>query len=211
MVFFNYLVLSHRREHACNFFYQSVCQLLYHEHFTGQVSANQLVTVTNTFFFLFRVVQTLSHNFRNATRIVRVPLRLPIGSHQVLVKVIYAGVNASDVSSRFPKEFTLIYIFFFAHWLLFPDFNLLLKKDELFGSLCNQLRAAATTLLFDFYLDLLGWYRIHEMTDHKYNFCWSRLQFCPYWLGVLNYLLFSSLQRGFDKRKQLIHRTETTL
>ncbi|KAG6761417.1 hypothetical protein POTOM_034636 [Populus tomentosa] len=42
------------------------------------------------------VVQTLSHNFRNATRIVRVPLRLPIGSHQVLVKVIYAGVNASD-------------------------------------------------------------------------------------------------------------------
>lgn len=115
LVFFNYLVLSHRREHACNFFYQSVCQLLYHEHFTGQVSANQLVTVTNTFFFLFRVVQTLSHNFRNATRIVRVPLRLPIGSHQVLVKVIYAGVNASDVSSRFPKEFTLIYIFFFGH------------------------------------------------------------------------------------------------
>jgi hypothetical protein len=33
----------------------------------------------------------------------------------------------------------------------------LLKKDELFGSLCNQLPAAATTLLFDFYLDLLGW------------------------------------------------------
>lgn len=52
------------------------------------------------------VVQTLSHNFRNATRIVRVPLRLPIGSHQVLVKVIYAGVNASDVNFSSGRYFS---------------------------------------------------------------------------------------------------------
>ncbi|XP_050260145.1 uncharacterized protein LOC126705295 [Quercus robur] len=44
------------------------------------------------------VVHTLSHNFRNATRIVSTPLRLPIKPHHVLVKIIYAGVNASDVN-----------------------------------------------------------------------------------------------------------------
>uniref|UniRef100_A0A2P2LRZ0 Uncharacterized protein MANES_10G065700 n=1 Tax=Rhizophora mucronata TaxID=61149 RepID=A0A2P2LRZ0_RHIMU len=44
------------------------------------------------------VVHTLSHNFRNATRIERTMLKLPLESHQVLVKVIYAGVNASDVN-----------------------------------------------------------------------------------------------------------------
>lgn len=48
--------------------------------------------------FLLRVVHTLSHNFRNATCIIRAPLRLPIEANHVLVKVIYAGVNASDVS-----------------------------------------------------------------------------------------------------------------
>ncbi|GKV37990.1 hypothetical protein SLEP1_g45948 [Rubroshorea leprosula] len=44
------------------------------------------------------VVHTLSHHFRNATQIVRVPLRLPIEPNHVLVKIIYAGVNASDVN-----------------------------------------------------------------------------------------------------------------
>jgi hypothetical protein len=44
------------------------------------------------------VVHTLTHNFRNATRIVRAPLRLPIDPPHVLVKIIYAGVNASDVN-----------------------------------------------------------------------------------------------------------------
>ncbi|KAF9675918.1 hypothetical protein SADUNF_Sadunf09G0083700 [Salix dunnii] len=52
------------------------------------------------------VVHTLSHNFRNATRIVRTPLRLPIGSHQALVKVIYAGVNASDVNFSSGRYFS---------------------------------------------------------------------------------------------------------
>ncbi|XP_060168248.1 uncharacterized protein LOC132599044 isoform X2 [Lycium barbarum] len=42
------------------------------------------------------VVHTLSHNFRSATRIVRTELRLPLKSDHVLLKVIYAGVNASD-------------------------------------------------------------------------------------------------------------------
>lgn len=44
------------------------------------------------------VVHTLTHNFRNATSIVRAPLRLPIKPNHVLVKIIYAGVNASDVN-----------------------------------------------------------------------------------------------------------------
>ncbi|KAF9622512.1 hypothetical protein IFM89_031916 [Coptis chinensis] len=44
------------------------------------------------------VVHTLSHNFRSATSIVRTSLKLPIEPHHVLVKVIYAGVNASDVN-----------------------------------------------------------------------------------------------------------------
>ncbi|XP_030466658.2 uncharacterized protein LOC115685707 [Syzygium oleosum] len=44
------------------------------------------------------VVHTLTHNFRNATRIIRTPLRLPIEPQHVLVKILYAGVNASDVN-----------------------------------------------------------------------------------------------------------------
>ncbi|KAK7400812.1 hypothetical protein VNO78_12119 [Psophocarpus tetragonolobus] len=44
------------------------------------------------------VVHTLTHKFRNATSIVRTPLRLPIKPKHVLVKIIYAGVNASDVN-----------------------------------------------------------------------------------------------------------------
>ncbi|XP_027348671.1 prostaglandin reductase-3 isoform X1 [Abrus precatorius] len=43
-------------------------------------------------------VKTLTHNFRNATSIVRAPLRLPVKPNHVLVKIIYAGVNASDVN-----------------------------------------------------------------------------------------------------------------
>ncbi|MBA0782587.1 hypothetical protein Gotri_000450 [Gossypium trilobum] len=44
------------------------------------------------------VVHKLTHNFRDATHIVRAPLKLPIESGHVLLKIIYAGVNASDVS-----------------------------------------------------------------------------------------------------------------
>ena len=43
------------------------------------------------------VVYTSSHNFRSATSIVCVPLRLPIKPRHVLGKIIYAGINASDV------------------------------------------------------------------------------------------------------------------
>ncbi|XP_068320021.1 uncharacterized protein [Pyrus communis] len=52
------------------------------------------------------VVHTLSHNFRNATSIVRAPLRLPIEPHSVLVKIIYAGVNASDVNYSSGRYFS---------------------------------------------------------------------------------------------------------
>ncbi|XP_022763358.1 prostaglandin reductase-3-like isoform X1 [Durio zibethinus] len=44
------------------------------------------------------VVHTLSHHFREATHTVRIPLKLPIQSNHVLMKIIYAGVNASDVN-----------------------------------------------------------------------------------------------------------------
>nr|GEW72580.1 ARP protein [Tanacetum cinerariifolium] len=44
------------------------------------------------------IVHTLSHNFRSATSIVRAPLKLPIKPGHVLLKIIYAGVNASDVN-----------------------------------------------------------------------------------------------------------------
>ncbi|KAL4555758.1 hypothetical protein LXL04_038386 [Taraxacum kok-saghyz] len=44
------------------------------------------------------IVHTLSSNFRSATSIVRAPLKLPIKSDHVLLKMIYAGVNASDVN-----------------------------------------------------------------------------------------------------------------
>nr|GEY88301.1 ARP protein [Tanacetum cinerariifolium] len=43
-------------------------------------------------------IHTLSHNFRRATSVVRAPLKLPIIPGHILLKVIYAGVNASDVN-----------------------------------------------------------------------------------------------------------------
>ncbi|XP_062091740.1 uncharacterized protein LOC133797735 [Humulus lupulus] len=52
------------------------------------------------------VVHTLTHNFRSATSIVRSPLRLPIEPHHVLVKIIYAGVNASDVNFSSGRYFS---------------------------------------------------------------------------------------------------------
>lgn len=44
------------------------------------------------------VVYKLDHNFRQATKIERVQLKLPVKPGHVLVKIIYAGVNASDVN-----------------------------------------------------------------------------------------------------------------
>jgi hypothetical protein len=52
------------------------------------------------------VVHTLDHNFRNATRIQHTSLRLPIKPHQVLLKIIYAGVNASDVNYSSGRYFS---------------------------------------------------------------------------------------------------------
>jgi hypothetical protein len=68
------------------------------EKFVGvlKISFTKLIIVSCQ--CLCRVVHTLSHNFRNATRLERVRLRLPVEPHSALVKIIYAGVNASDVS-----------------------------------------------------------------------------------------------------------------
>lgn len=52
------------------------------------------------------VVHTLSHNFRSATRIVRTELRLPLKADHVLLKVIHAGVNASDVNFSSGRYFS---------------------------------------------------------------------------------------------------------
>ncbi|XP_021731736.1 prostaglandin reductase-3-like [Chenopodium quinoa] len=52
------------------------------------------------------VVHTLNHNFRAATRIQRTPLGLPIKQHHVLVKILYAGVNASDVNFSSGRYFS---------------------------------------------------------------------------------------------------------
>ncbi|KAM7479198.1 hypothetical protein LguiA_027411 [Lonicera macranthoides] len=52
------------------------------------------------------VVHTLSHNFRTATGIVRAPLKLPIKPDHVLLKIIYAGVNASDVNFSSGRYFS---------------------------------------------------------------------------------------------------------
>ncbi|XP_058097096.1 uncharacterized protein LOC131242466 [Magnolia sinica] len=52
------------------------------------------------------VVHTLSHNFRNATEIVHTQLSLPIKPHHVVVKIIYAGVNASDVNFSSGRYFS---------------------------------------------------------------------------------------------------------
>ncbi|KAH6825953.1 ARP protein [Perilla frutescens var. hirtella] len=52
------------------------------------------------------VVHTLSHNFRSATRVVRASLRLPLKPDYVLMKIIYAGVNASDVNFSSGRYFS---------------------------------------------------------------------------------------------------------
>ncbi|KAK4805068.1 hypothetical protein SAY86_004885 [Trapa natans] len=52
------------------------------------------------------VVHTLTHNFRNATRIVQMPLKLPIEPNHVLVKIIFVGVNASDVNFSSGRYFS---------------------------------------------------------------------------------------------------------
>ncbi|KAL8541373.1 hypothetical protein ACS0TY_002577 [Phlomoides rotata] len=52
------------------------------------------------------IVHTLSHNFRSATSVVRVPLRLPLKPDYVLLKIIYAGVNASDVNFSSGRYFS---------------------------------------------------------------------------------------------------------
>ncbi|XP_023747559.1 uncharacterized protein LOC111895717 [Lactuca sativa] len=56
---------------------------------------NSTVEIPHSFEQL--IIHTLSRNFRNATRTVRAPLKLPIKADHVLLKIIYAGVNAGDV------------------------------------------------------------------------------------------------------------------
>ncbi|CAM8914083.1 hypothetical protein QQ045_031278 [Rhodiola kirilowii] len=52
------------------------------------------------------IIHKLSHNFRSASRIVHAPLKLPMKSDNILVKIIYAGVNASDVNFSSGRYFS---------------------------------------------------------------------------------------------------------
>jgi len=70
------------------------------------VTTNVFPSVQTPEFFEKIVVHTLSHNFRNATRLDRVRLRLPIEPQNALVKIIYAGVNASDVNYSSGRYFS---------------------------------------------------------------------------------------------------------
>uniref|UniRef100_A0ACD5YHA3 Uncharacterized protein n=1 Tax=Avena sativa TaxID=4498 RepID=A0ACD5YHA3_AVESA len=70
------------------------------------VTNNVFPSIQTPEFFEKIVVHTLSHNFRDATRLDRVRLRLPIEPQNVLVKIIYAGVNASDVNYSSGRYFS---------------------------------------------------------------------------------------------------------
>ncbi|KDO42468.1 hypothetical protein CISIN_1g014395mg [Citrus sinensis] len=71
---------------------------------SSQVPLNLNVQLPESFEKL--VVHTLNHNFRDATIKVRAPLRLPIKPNHVLVKIIFAGVNASDVNFSSGRYFS---------------------------------------------------------------------------------------------------------
>ncbi|KAG0471223.1 hypothetical protein HPP92_015769 [Vanilla planifolia] len=62
------------------------------------------ITVPDTYKKI--VVHTLNHNFRAATKVVFTQLSLPVKSRHALVKIIYAGVNASDVNYSSGRYFT---------------------------------------------------------------------------------------------------------
>uniref|UniRef100_A0A0D9XEI8 Enoyl reductase (ER) domain-containing protein n=1 Tax=Leersia perrieri TaxID=77586 RepID=A0A0D9XEI8_9ORYZ len=70
------------------------------------LTQNTFSTVQTPEFYEKIVVHTLSHNFRDATRLDRVRLRLPVEPHSALVKIIYAGVNASDVNFSAGRYFS---------------------------------------------------------------------------------------------------------
>ncbi|XP_066399552.1 uncharacterized protein [Miscanthus floridulus] len=80
--------------------------LVYSSKSKKELVKNRFPSIQAPEYFQKIVVHTLSHNFRNATRLERVRLRLPIELHSALVKIIYAGVNASDVNFSSGRYFS---------------------------------------------------------------------------------------------------------
>ncbi|XP_047048063.1 prostaglandin reductase-3-like [Lolium rigidum] len=80
--------------------------LVYSSKSKKTLTKNVFLSIQTPEFFEKIVAHTLSHNFRNATRIDRVRLRLPMKPHSALVKIIYAGVNASDVNFTSGRYFS---------------------------------------------------------------------------------------------------------
>lgn len=116
--------------------------------------------------FCFRVVHTFGHNFRTATKIVRTDLTLPIKSDHVLVKIIYAGVNASDVSARF------LYCIITSSSIMTSQFNWLLNTldhflvDNLFRSTLAQVVILVIKVLH--WMRDLRWHKIRILPNNKH-------------------------------------------
>ncbi|KAL6656142.1 hypothetical protein ACP70R_006968 [Stipagrostis hirtigluma subsp. patula] len=80
--------------------------LVYSPKSKRKLANNRFPSIQIPEFFEKIVVHTLSHNFRSATKLDCVRLRLPIEAHSALVKIIYAGVNASDVNYSSGRYFS---------------------------------------------------------------------------------------------------------
>ncbi|WVZ65207.1 hypothetical protein U9M48_014613 [Paspalum notatum var. saurae] len=80
--------------------------LVYSSKSKRELVNNRFPSIQTPEYFQKVVAHTLSHNFRNSTRLERVRLRLPIEPHNALVKIIYAGVNASDVNFSSGRYFS---------------------------------------------------------------------------------------------------------
>lgn len=72
--------------------------LLKRKNYGNQVTGAEKPLIDIPLTFEKIVVHSLSHNFRKATMKIQTELKLPVKPQHILVKIVYAGVNASDVN-----------------------------------------------------------------------------------------------------------------